>query len=144
MKWFSFACVVGVASTLAAQDIPGARDPDGIDRFPRSWIVEYEETAASLPYLFITAPVDKIRQDLRIEGVRVTGPAQRVTYRIPDGERLDEIAAHYRDILAAGGSGIVFSCEGPTAAAARSGRTTYSAFPFWSPRIAANNSWRGR
>ncbi len=113
MKWFGFACVAAAASTLAAQDIPGARDPDGIDRFPRSWIVEYEETAESLPYLFITAPVDKIRQDLRIEGVRVAGPAQRVTYRIPDGERLDAIAAHYRDILAAGGSGLVFSCEGP-------------------------------
>ena len=113
MKWFSFACAAAAASTLAAQDIPGARDPEGIDRYPRSWIVEYEETAESLPYLFITAPVDKIRQDLRIEGVRVTGPAQRVTYRIPDGERLDEIAGHYRDILAAGGSGIVFSCEGP-------------------------------
>lgn len=113
MKWFSFVCIVAVASTLAAQDIPDALDPEGIDRFPRSWIVEYEATAESLPHLFITAPVDKIRQDLRLEGVRVTGPAQRVTYRIPDGERLDEIAAHYREILAAGGSGIVFSCEGP-------------------------------
>ena len=113
MKWCIFACGVVLASTLAAQDIAGARDPEGIDRFPRSWIVEYEASAESLPYLFITAPVDKIRQDLRVEGVRVTGPVQRVTYRIPDGGRLDEIAEHYRDVLAAGGSGIVFSCEGP-------------------------------
>ena len=113
LKWFGLALVVVAASTLAAQDIPGARDPDGIDRFPRSWIVEYEEVAESLPYRFVTAPVDKIRQELRIEGVRVAGPLQRVTYRIPDGEQLDEMVAHYRDILEAGGSGIVFSCEGP-------------------------------
>ncbi len=112
MKWFGLALAVVTASTLAAQDIPGARDPDGIDRFPRSWIVEYEEVAESLPYRFITAPVDKIRQELRIEGVRVSGPLQRVTYRIPDGEPLDEIVAHYREVLEAGGSGIVFSCEG--------------------------------
>ena len=96
----------------AAQDIPGARDPDGIERYPRSWIVEHEDIAESLPYRFVTAPVDKIRQDLRIEGVRVSGPVQRVTYRIPDGEGLDDIVAHYRDILESGGS-VVFSCEGP-------------------------------
>ena len=113
MKWLGFAFAATAASTLWAQDIPGARDADGIERYPRSWIVEYEEVAEPLPYRFVTAPVDRIRQDLRIEGVRVSGPVQRVTYRIPDGEQLDDIAAHYREILDAGGSGIVFSCEGP-------------------------------
>ena len=113
MKWRGFIFALAAVSTHAAQDTPGARDPDGIDRYPRSWIVEYEEIAESLPYRFVTAPVDKIRQDLRIEGVRVAGPVQRVTYRIPDGEQLDDLAAHYRGILGAGGSGIVFSCEGP-------------------------------
>ena len=113
MKWFRFALVVAVASSSSAQDIPGAEDPDGIDRFPRSWIVEYEEVSEPLPYRFVTAPVDKIRQDLRIEGVRVSGSVQRVTYRIPGGEQLDDIAAHYRQILDRGGSGIVFACDGP-------------------------------
>ncbi len=112
MKWHGFAIALAAVSVHAAQDIPSARDLDGIDRYPRSWIVEYEEVAESLPYRFVTAPVDKIRQDLRIEGVRVTGPVQRVTYRIPEGEQLDDIAAHYQEILGAGGSGIVFSCEG--------------------------------
>ena len=113
MKWFRFAFAVAAALPVVAQDIAGARDPDGIDRFPRAWIVEYEEVAESLPYRFVTAPVDKIRQDLRIEGTRVAGPVQRVTYRIPEGEQLDDIAAHYRQILDAGGSGIVFACDGP-------------------------------
>ena len=113
MKWRGFMFALVAVSTHAEQDTAGARDPDGIDRYPRSWIVEYEEVAESLPYRFVTAPVDKIRQDLRIEGVRVAGPVQRVTYRIPDGEQLDDIAAHYREILGAGGSGIVFYCEGP-------------------------------
>ena len=113
MKWFGPALVVAVASPLAAQDVPGAQDPAGLERFPRSYIVEYEEVAESLPYQFVTAPVDKIRQDLRIEGARVSGPLQRVTYRIPDGEQLDAIVDHYREILKAAGSGIVFACEGP-------------------------------
>ena len=112
MRRFGFAFAVAAASMAAAQDVPGARDPDGIERYPRSWIVAYENVAESLPYRFVTAPVDKIRQDLRIEGVRVSGPVHRVTYRIPDGEGLDDIVAHYRDILESVGS-VVFSCEGP-------------------------------
>ena len=112
LKWRG--CIIALVAVAAhAQDIAGARDPDGIERYPRSWIVEHEEVAESVPYRFVTAPVDKIRQVLRIEGVRVAGPVQRVTYRIPEGEALDDIAAHYRDILAAGGSGVVFECEGP-------------------------------
>ena len=113
MKWYCLVIALAAASPYAAQDISGARDPEGLDRYPRSSIVEYEEVAESLPYRFITAPVDKIRQDLRIEGVRVAGPVQRVTYRIPDGEQLDDLTAHYRKILGAGGSGIVFACDGP-------------------------------
>ncbi len=113
MKWVGFGFALAAASIAVAQDIPGARDPDGIERYPRSWIVEYEDVAESLPYRFVTAPVDKIRRDLRIEGMRVSGPVQRVTYRVPDGEGLDDIAAHYREILDAGGTGIVFECEGP-------------------------------
>ena len=112
MKALCFALAVAAASA-AGQDIAGARDPDGIDRFPRAWIVEYEEVAESLPYRFVTAPVDRIRQDLRIEGARVAGPVQRVTYRIPDGEQLDDIEAHYRRILDGGGPGVVFACGGP-------------------------------
>ena len=102
----------GLASH-GAEDVSGAADPSGIERFPRSWIVEYTERGADEPYEFITAPVDRISRDVRVEAVRVEGPLARVTYRIPDGARLDDVIAHYEQRIAAISPGIVFSCRGP-------------------------------
>ena len=103
---------LGLASH-AAEDVSGSADPSAVERFPRSWIVEYTEPGAPEPYEFITAPVDRIKRDVRVEAVRVEGPLTRVTYRIPDGERLDDVIAHYETRIAAISPGIVFSCRGP-------------------------------
>ncbi len=97
----------------AAEDVSGAADPSAIERFPRSWIVEYTERGADEPYEFITAPVDRIKRDVRVEAVRVEGPLARVTYRVPDGTRLDDVIEHYEERIAAISPGIVFSCRGP-------------------------------
>ena len=102
----------GLASH-AAEDVAGAADPSSIERFPRSWIVEYHERGADEPYEFITAPVDRIKRDVRVEAVRVEGPLARVTYRMPDGTRLDDVIDHYEQRIAAISPGIVFSCRGP-------------------------------
>ena len=102
---------LGLASH-AAEDVSGSADPAGIERFPRSWIVEFAEHGADEPYEFITAPVDRIKRDVRVEAVRVVGPLARVTYRIPDGVRLDDVIAHYEQRIAAISPGIVFSCRG--------------------------------
>lgn len=106
---------IGMATVpLAAQtDIAGAEDPAGIDRFPRSWIVEYELRADALPYDFVTAPVDKIRREARIQAVRVNGPLRRVTYRMPDDANLADVIDHYRSQVDAVSPGAVFTCEGP-------------------------------
>lgn len=102
----------GLASH-AAEDVAGATDPSSIERFPRSWIVEYHERGADEPYEFITAPVDRIKRDVRVEAVRVEGPLARVTYRMPDGTRLDDVIDHYEQRIAAISPGVVFSCRGP-------------------------------
>ena len=102
----------GLASH-AAEDVSGSADPSAIERFPRSWIVEYTERGGDEPYEFITAPVDRISRDVRVEAVRVEGPLARVTYRVPDGTRLDDVIAHYEQRIAAISPGIVFSCRGP-------------------------------
>lgn len=112
MKWVLVVAVAAV-SVQALDDVPGATDPEGIDRFPRSWIVEYAFEAEALPYEFVIAPAVRIRQELRLESVRVNGPLQRVTYRIPDGARLDDVIEHYERHVTAISPGVVFSCRGP-------------------------------
>lgn len=111
-------CALGLAAVAAAaaaaQDLAGSSDPAGIARYPGAWIVEYSErAAAALPYDFITAPVDKIRRDVRYEGVRVNGAVQRVTYRVPNGARLADVIAHYEGTVEAISPGAAFSCRGP-------------------------------
>ena len=102
------------AAAAAAQDVAGSRDPAGLARYPGAWIVEHSERAAgALPYDFITAPVDKIRRDVRFEGERVSGALQRVTYRVPDGARLADVIAFYERMVDAISPGVVFSCRGP-------------------------------
>lgn len=102
------------AAAAAAQDVAGSRDPAGLARYPGAWIVEHSERAAgALPYDFITAPVDKIRRDVRFEGERVSGALRRVTYRVPDGARLADVIAFYERMVAAISPGVAFSCRGP-------------------------------
>ena len=110
--WWNLVLVVAGASLHGAQDVSGSGDPADIERFPRSWIVEFAERPPA-SYEFVTAPVDKIKRDVRVEGVRVHGPLQRVTYRMPDQTRLDDVVAHYERRVAAISPGIVFSCRGP-------------------------------
>ncbi len=108
------ACLVIAASTLhAAEDVSGSQDPAGLERFPRSWIVEYRERTVPAPYEFVTAPVDKIRRDVRLQAVRVNASLRRVTYRAPDNARLAEVVAHYQRAIGSISPGIAFSCEGP-------------------------------
>lgn len=104
--------ILAGAAPHAAEDVSGSSDPAGIERFPRSWIVEYNDLPSG-PYEFVTAPVDRIKRVLRVEAVRVQGPLRRVTYRMSDQTRLDDVIAHYEARVGAASPGIVFSCRGP-------------------------------
>ena len=91
-------------------DLPGARDPDGIPRFPRSWVVFFEEEDGLVPREFIVSAVEKIRRELRVdEKLRVDATALRVTYQVPAGTPREEVTGHYRRAL---GGEELFSCEG--------------------------------
>ena len=107
----AFAWLVAMPATAQAQtDLPGARDPDGIPRFPRSWVVFFEEEENLVPREFIISAVEKIRRELRIdEKLRVDATALKVTYQVPSGTPRDEVAGHYRRAL---GADALFSCEG--------------------------------
>ena len=94
----------------AQSDLPGARDPDGIPRYPRSWVLLFEEENNLAPREFIVSAVEKIRRELSIDQkLRVAATALRVTYRIPPGSPRAEVIDHYRRVL---GAHALFVCEG--------------------------------
>ena len=98
------------APALALTDLPGARDPEGIPRFPRSWVVSFAEEDNLVPREFIVSAVEKIRRELRVdEKLRVDASALQVTYQVPPGTPRAEVVGHYRRIL---GADALFLCEG--------------------------------
>ncbi len=98
------------AVAQGAGDVPGAQDPAGIARYPRSWIVEYDRQQDGAPREFIVTRVDRVRRELRVENVRrVDADLEAATYQIATGTRLEDIVAHYR---AAIGGQLLFSCSG--------------------------------
>ncbi len=97
-------------ATRAQTDVPGASDPDGIPRFPRSWVVFHETDDNLAPREFIVSAVEKIRRELRIEQkLRVDATTLRVTYQVPAGTPRAEVIDHYRRQL---GADALFACEG--------------------------------
>lgn len=106
MAWL--ALMPGMAQ--AATDLPGARDPEGIPRFPRSWVVAFEEDATFAPREFVVSAVEKILRERRIDQkLRIDAAALRVTYQVPAGTPREEVVAHYRRLL---GPQALFSCAG--------------------------------
>ncbi len=98
------------AAMAAAEDTPGSRDPFGVSRYPRAWIVDYRRDEEVRPREFVTSRVDRIRRDLRVPGLlRVDGLLESVTYRIPDGVAVADVVAHYAEQL---GSDVLFRCQG--------------------------------
>ncbi len=107
------ACALGSA-VAAAPDLEGSRDPEDFERFPGSWIVDYTPSAPLRSYEFITGKVARIRREMRIEhSIRVPADLARVTYRTPDGTRLDDVIAHYEAVVGELGGLVAFTCTGP-------------------------------
>ena len=135
--WLGVACtVVGLGAFGAVPDLPDSSDPPDFPRFPGAWIVAFSPPDAVRDYEFITGPVDKIRRDVRVDNsLRLAGTLVRVTWRAPDGTRLTDAVAHYRDLALAAGGRLVFECSGPDC-----GRSTvWANHVFGVPVLAAPN-----
>ena len=104
----ALACLVA----WAAADWADAGDPPGLERFPGARIVAYEPSAPVRSYEFVTGRVDRIHRDVRIDdSLRLPADLLRITYRAPDGARLDDVVAHYRNEVGSQ-SRIAFTCRG--------------------------------
>ena len=98
------------AAVSAQEDEAGSRDPYGVERYPRSWIVAYELDDEVRPRDFIMSRVDRIRRRLVVEErLPVEGRLESATYRIPEGASVEDVVSHYREVL---GGEVLFSCDG--------------------------------
>jgi hypothetical protein len=104
------AQAAATAQVGAGVDRPGSRDPYGVERVPRSWIVEYQRDDEMRQRDFVMGRVDRIRRELRVEDqLRLDATLEAVTYQMPDGVSVAEVVQHYREEL---GGDLLFRCEG--------------------------------
>lgn len=111
---WSARVVVALAAVTshAAEDLAGAADPPGVERFPGSWIVAYSPPAMLRSYEFVTGRVDRSGRTARVDdSLRLAAEVVRVTYRGADGTRFDEVVEHYRDQIVGRGAEVVFTCR---------------------------------
>ncbi|MEM8767340.1 MAG: DUF4892 domain-containing protein [Pseudomonadota bacterium] len=95
---------------VAAEDLPGSRNPLDIPRFPHSWIVRYEQDDRFLPREYALGRVDKTRRDVRIEHeVRASATREYATYEMPGGTQTRAVIEHYLKQI---GSEPLFTCRG--------------------------------
>jgi hypothetical protein len=117
-RWFAAttllvtALVSGLPVTAVAADgdLAGSRDPYELERVPRSWIVAYRQEPEVRSREFVLSRVDRVRRDMRIEDeLQVEAQAESVTYQVPEGITVDDVLAHYADVL---GDDVLFHCKG--------------------------------
>jgi hypothetical protein len=102
--------ILAVPAGAASPDLSGSRDPFGVDRVPRSWIVEYQRDNEVRGRDVVLGKVDSIRRDLRIEDqITVQASIETVTYQMPDGVPVDAVVEHYAREL---GSDVLYKCTG--------------------------------
>lgn len=103
--------LVAVLQAQAVEsDLAGSRDPLGIERFPRSWIVEYARDPEVRPRQFVVHRLERLRRGAGEHALlRFDAALESAIYRIPDGVPVAEVAAHF---LGLPEGGIIYRCGG--------------------------------
>ena len=113
MKCVSALLVLAATPLVAQIDVFGSSDPTMIERYPRSWIVQFREIGELQPYNFISAPVEKIKREVLFEAAqRLPAVWKEVTYEIPSGVERGEAVAHYLTEIDRSGGTVAFQCDG--------------------------------
>ena len=107
------AAMLCLGAPAVAADVDGAEDPPVAARFPGSTIVAFQPETRQRSYEFVTGRVDRSSRDLRVDrGERVQATLSRITYLTPEGARFDDVAGHYRSIVAGLDAEVAFTCRG--------------------------------
>jgi hypothetical protein len=106
----STVTTAALVQPVSAADLSGSQDPMGIERFPHSWIVNYENDDRFLPREYALGRVDRTRRDVRVEHeVRASAAREWATYEMPAGTVPEDVISHYMDRV---GGDSLFSCRG--------------------------------
>lgn len=114
----AMASLLGLFLTLgqarAAEDVPGSSDIPGLDRYPLSYIVDYDRMQAP-EYWLALGPMEKVNSLIRPKERRaLSGHLTRVTYRLSEGHRVSEAMTHFRNQLEAQGFERLYQCSART------------------------------
>ncbi|MCV6591019.1 MAG: DUF4892 domain-containing protein [Marinobacterium sp.] len=97
---------------FAATDLRGSEDHALLERYPRSWIVNYRVGPAP-DYRWVLGALEKVNNVLSAESEqRLTGQLTRISYRIPAGVLPQEAYDYIRKQLLQRGAEERFRCEG--------------------------------
>jgi hypothetical protein len=112
MRVFTCLSLMLIASPSFADDLPGSRDLDVLERAEHAEIVEYRESADQ-EKRYPLAPILRINGQLRLEReVDARGRMQAVTYRLPDEQAPVVALALARRQLRDQGAQLLYWCEG--------------------------------
>ncbi|WP_286237743.1 DUF4892 domain-containing protein [Neptuniibacter halophilus] len=112
MRLLGFILMLIPVALQAETDIRNSADNDLLQRFPRSYIVQYQQARAE-DYRLVLGGLEKINGVLAPEKERrLSGELQQITYRIPDNHSAEEAYAYFADQLQRLGAERLFSCTG--------------------------------
>ncbi|MCP4598216.1 DUF4892 domain-containing protein [Neptuniibacter sp.] len=98
--------------TMAASDIHNSSDLDSLERFPRSFIVQYEQKQNE-DYRLVLGGLEKINGVLVTEKEkRLAGLLTQITYRIPENHSAQQAFNHFQRQLTQQGATELFFCSG--------------------------------
>lgn len=108
-------CALFTATSNASatpSDVPGSRDPGLIERYPRSWIVEFSAEQA-VDYLLVLGRIKKTNHVVAPEkSHRVIADVTRTTYRVPDGHAPQQVFEWIEDQIGGQTRELLFQCHG--------------------------------
>lgn len=95
-----------------AADLPGAKDPSQLPRFPGSHISRFSSQPRTQQLLPL-GPIKRVGRELRLDkSHRLLAERTQVSYRTPSASDLDEVFRHYRDASSRRRGEVVFFCQG--------------------------------
>lgn len=101
-----------VAAASPPPDVSGSRDPSLVERYPRSWIVEYSAESA-VDYLLVLGRIKKTNHVVAPEkSHRVIADVTRTTYRIPDGHGPEQVFEWIEAQVAGQTRELLYQCHG--------------------------------
>lgn len=111
-RWLALLVILCTANALAQSDLRGSSDIAVLQRFPESWITEYQQPA-SVSYLLALGTMR--REGGRVvpeNSIRTRGTLTRITYEVPQTYTGADVFSFFEKQIDARAYKRLFSCTG--------------------------------